>query len=349
MRTANGKGAEKPNRIITDGEAQPGEPETEGKAGDGVPNGKGKPRSQKNWSGSVYFNPYRPMPDAFKQAGDQAASLLGTPVLYLLQTDYRIPKEHEAYGEISPEIYQDLLKQKAMLPREPITVILDSPGGDAGAAYQIARLLTKVCGGYNVFIPRYAKSAATLLSLGADKVILGPHAELGPLDMQIFDAERESYSSALDEVQALERMNKYALESIDQFMLLFLQRSRKSVNTLLPMSLDYVVKMMRPLLEKIDTVHYSQMSRGLKVGEDYAFRLLAPRYGELRAQNIATTLVEKYSTHGFVIDHEEARSIGLQTELTNADLETVADEMTSNLVSGITFVGFPEEINEKAK
>jgi len=47
-------------------------------------------------------------------------------------------------------------------------------------------------------VPRYAKSAATLLALGADRILLGKFAEIGPLDAQFDDPEREYRLSALD-------------------------------------------------------------------------------------------------------------------------------------------------------
>ena len=39
-------------------------------------------------------------------------------------------------------------------------------------------------------MPFWAKSAATLLCLGADKIVLGEHAELGPLDVQIYEEKK---------------------------------------------------------------------------------------------------------------------------------------------------------------
>lgn len=81
---------------------------------------------------------------------------------------------------------------KSGLPEnEKIALVVDCPGGDAKVGYQIARFIKKRCGGFTVLVPEYAKSAATLLSLGADKIIMGKNAELGPLDTQVYDSDRE--------------------------------------------------------------------------------------------------------------------------------------------------------------
>lgn len=74
----------------------------------------------------------------------------------------------------------------------------------ANSAYELAMLLRRHCGGFDAIIPRRAKSAATLLSLGADSIYMNDHAELGPLDFQVFDRDREELLSGLDEVQSLE-------------------------------------------------------------------------------------------------------------------------------------------------
>src|SRR3954464_1318288 len=94
----------------------------------------------------------------------------------------------------------------------PVALVIHSPGGEARAAYQLATILRKHCGSFVAVVPRYAKSAATLLSLGASRILLGRCAELGPRDAQWEDPEREEHLSALDEVQALERLQAAALE-----------------------------------------------------------------------------------------------------------------------------------------
>ena len=80
--------------------------------------------------------------------------------------------------------------------------------------------------------------------------------------------------------------------------------TQKRTEVILPIACRFVSDMMKPLLEKIDTVHYAKQSRVLKVAEDYATRLLLPRYGNA-AGGIADRLVNGYPEHGFVIDRAE--------------------------------------------
>ena len=188
----------------------------------------------------------------------------------------------------------------------PVALVIDSPGGYADVAYRIARTVTHHAGGFVAVIPRWAKSAATLLTLGADEVIMAGDAEIGPLDVQVYDEEREQRGSALDEIQALEQLHQVALMQLNQNVTLMRYITRRRYDVVLPHASKLVSDMMAPMLDKIDTVHYAKQSRLLAVAEDYALRLMAPRKSRQDARRIAERLVKGYPEHGFVIDREEA-------------------------------------------
>lgn len=67
-----------------------------------------------------------------------------------------------------------------------LTLMLNSPGGDALAAEQIIQICRTYSGGnFEVLVPKAAKSAATMIALGAQKIVMGATAELGPIDPQV--------------------------------------------------------------------------------------------------------------------------------------------------------------------
>ena len=70
-------------------------------------------------------------------------------------------------------------------PDLPLDIILHTPGGLALAAIQIARAVKEHRGPTTVFVPHYAMSGGALIAIAADKIVLGPHAVLGPIDPQI--------------------------------------------------------------------------------------------------------------------------------------------------------------------
>lgn len=68
---------------------------------------------------------------------------------------------------------------------KPLHVLLASPGGDGETAVRIVRSLQARCTELTILLPDMAKSAATILSLGADKIVFGPGGDLGPVDPQM--------------------------------------------------------------------------------------------------------------------------------------------------------------------
>jgi len=63
-----------------------------------------------------------------------------------------------------------------------VDLFLYSRGGDVSVPWRIATMVREFCERFNVLIPYKAHSAATLLSLGADSIVMGKKAELGPID-----------------------------------------------------------------------------------------------------------------------------------------------------------------------
>jgi len=121
--------------------------------------------------------------------------------------------------------------------------------------------------------------------------------------------------SALDEVQSLERLHAFALEAFDRTTLFLVERTNKKLSTLLPMSLSFTSYIVRPLFERIDVVRYTQMSRILKVAEEYAVRLLQDKYPLDDAKRIANHLVSSYPEHVFAIDAKEAGMIASSLQI----------------------------------
>ncbi len=74
-------------------------------------------------------------------------------------------------------------------PGEDLRLMLVSPGGNGEAAVRLARSMQARCRKLTVIIPTEAKSAATLLALGAHHIMMAPFSDLGPVDPQFWDGE----------------------------------------------------------------------------------------------------------------------------------------------------------------
>jgi len=77
-----------------------------------------------------------------------------------------------------------------------LDLILHSPGGTAEAAESIVTYLRKRFDHVRVFVPVAAMSAATMIALSADEVVMGQHSQLGPIDPQFIIQTPEGPRSA---------------------------------------------------------------------------------------------------------------------------------------------------------
>jgi len=166
--------------------------------------------------------------------------------------------------------------------KKPLLLILHISGGKIEPAYLISKCCKEYSSKFIVAIPRWAKSAATLISLGADQIHMGNISELGPIDPQI---------KALP-VLALGDAIKYLARTAQNY----------------PGSSDMFAKY---LSLKLDLRTLGYFERVAESAVDYAGRLLRgktfPRGGTAAA--IASHFVYGYKDHGFVIDKDEAKSV----------------------------------------
>ena len=67
-----------------------------------------------------------------------------------------------------------------------LDLMIHTAGGSGEAAEKIVEMCRNHCSGeLRVIIPNMAKSAGTLIALGADKIVMGHCSEVGPIDPQI--------------------------------------------------------------------------------------------------------------------------------------------------------------------
>lgn len=72
------------------------------------------------------------------------------------------------------------------LDGKTLALVLNCPGGDGLAAERIVNLCRAASDNrFIVIVPKMAKSAATMVCLGANQILMSPTSELGPIDPQI--------------------------------------------------------------------------------------------------------------------------------------------------------------------
>lgn len=90
-------------------------------------------------------------------------------------------------SQIQPAHTVPLTDALAQIGRtERLDLLIHTPGGSGETAEKIVEMCRNHCSGeFRVIIPNMAKSAGTLIALGADKIVMGHCSEVGPIDPQI--------------------------------------------------------------------------------------------------------------------------------------------------------------------
>lgn len=192
------------------------------------------------------------------------------------------PSSEDSVSEFYADRVFAALREANPKKDKDVLLILVTRGGSIEPAFQISKL----CKSYSktkftVVVPRRAKSAGTLIAIGADQVHIGPLGQLGPIDPQLRGLP------ALGVAPALERI--------------------ASLSERYPGSADMFARYLRLTLAVEEIGYYERISQS---AAQYAERLLSTKaeLGE-RKTAIANELVYAFKDHGFVIDYDEAQKI----------------------------------------
>jgi Serine dehydrogenase proteinase len=194
--------------------------------------------------------------------------------------------------------------------RKNAFLILVTEGGDADAAYRIARSFQDHYEKFTCVVPGYCKSAGTLILTGSHVLVMTDFGELGPLDVQMAKkdelGERES---GLLVTSALEALRRSAFTSFEHFFLTMQRKSRFVIT--FKTAAEYAAKLttglFAPIYSQIDPRLIAESSRAQAIGLQYGTRLGA--VGENIDMDGLSALIGQYPTHGFVIDRAEAEGL----------------------------------------
>lgn len=180
-----------------------------------------------------------------------------------------------------------------------LDLMIHSGGGDIDAAEKLIELVRRRVGtGHlRVIVPDYAKSAATLMVLGADSILMSDTSELGPIDPQVVLADgngthiRHSIQNYLDAFDAHSAaLKKNPNDVVAQIMLGKLDPATE--------------KMFRATLSRARTLAESLLKKGMLKGKNWT--------------QAAAALIDtkRWQSHGQMISAEDARdpAIGLNVD-----------------------------------
>jgi len=159
-------------------------------------------------------------------------------------------------------------------------------------------MVREFCEEFNILIPYKAQSAATLISLGADNIIMGKKAELGPIDPTLVKATIGEGAIPQQEI---------SVEDVNSFLSFVKEKANINDQSALAEIVGSLVNQISPLT--VGSVNRQNSHIRL-----VARKLLTSRkekMDEEKINSIIETLTEKIYSHGHGIGRKEAKDIGL--------------------------------------
>lgn len=182
-----------------------------------------------------------------------------------------------------------------------VDLMIQSPGGDPNAAETLVYMLLSKAKHVRVIVPQAAKSAATLISLAADEIWMSDTSELGPVDPQVPILTSLGYQYR--PAQAFLNGLKIILDEHSDGR---------------PLNSGYL-----PFLQGVDAALIDTCEMAIRHTKDLAYKWLTrSMYAENSEKAMAIvedlTNIDKYPSHGMVINYSEALKLGLNVLYQNS-------------------------------
>lgn len=159
-------------------------------------------------------------------------------------------------------------------------------------------MLREFCDELTVLVPYKAQSAATMIALGADKIIMGRKGELGPIDPTLSRAEgRESAVPP----------SQISVEDVSSYVSFIRERAGITDQAALAEVVSLLANNLTPLTLGSVNRQYSHIRLVAK-------KLLSSHRSKIEEERqaiIIEALTEKMYSHGHAIGRNEAKELGL--------------------------------------
>lgn len=175
-----------------------------------------------------------------------------------------------------------------------LELIIHSSGGYSENAKKIVKMCREYCENFTVVVPDAAKSAATIISLGGDKIIMSNTSELGPIDPQFIIFGPQGQPQTVPAWTIVRSFNEIIEDAVDE--------NGK-------IKIAYI-----PLLNNINIAKVKEAKESLNNAKNIAEEFLKEwmlKDNSNKAEETSEVLAkgEKYTLHAHLIDWKEAKSL----------------------------------------
>src|SRR5260370_3800909 len=178
-----------------------------------------------------------------------------------------------------------------------VDILLHSTGGDPLTAWKLMSLLRERFQNVGVLVPFMAFSAATLFTLGADEIVMHPHASRGPIDPQISNTQPDG------------KTRQFAYEDVGAFLRFFDSEAKITEQT-------HVSTIIDRLFSVVDPINVGGAKRASELSSAVGERLLlfhmTSDEDKPRAKQIAENLNKSFFAHGDAVSRKRAIELHLK-------------------------------------
>lgn len=208
-----------------------------------------------------------------------------------------------------------IIEQIEKIPedKKEIDFLIISNGGDPITSLRIMSLLRERFSKISVLLPYVAYSAATILALGADEIIMHPYSNLGPVDPQltVFHNNergiRENVQFSSEDLRNYVDFIKSDVGITDQ---------------------EHLVSAVQPLLKDVGTLPIGTAKRSQQLSLTLSEKMLSWHFKDsAKIKTISKALNSSYYHHGYAVGRKEAKLIGLPITIPDKQLQDLLWEI----------------------
>ncbi len=233
----------------------------------------------------------------------QIEELRKSRVITYVTSDRQGPMNARIAMDIIPIISKQL---RAIGKTDKIDLFLYSTGGDTMVPWRLVSMIREYCDKFSVLIPYKAHSAATMISLGADEIVMSDLSELSPIDpstANVFNPQdpqnpQGKITISVEDVMAYFDLakNKFGIKNDAELATIFNQfiEASPQIHPLALGNVNRTHNLIRMLAKRLLKSHKSSMK-------------------EDEIEKVVDYFTEKLYSHQYFIGRKEAKEdLGLQ-------------------------------------
>ncbi len=202
-------------------------------------------------------------------------------------------------GQMAGDAIDPIIEQIRIIPDscKELDFLIISNGGDPITALRIISILRERFEKITVMVPYIAYSAATILALGANDILMHPYSNLGPVDPQLNIQKNNGTGLTGNIAFSSEDLRNY-IEFVKNDVGISDQA--------------YLVEALKALASEVGVLPIGSAKRSQQLTLSLSSKMLETHISDkTQAASISKTLNSSYYHHGYAVGRSEAKEIGL--------------------------------------